>query len=138
MRHALAAEGPPLNQLRVASAGVFAGPGQPATDLSDKVLKKTNLNLQKHRSQPLSENLLQESLFIFGMTQSHIDTIAAAFPEASKKLFRFREFLPEDQGREIPDPFGGDLATYKACRDSMIEAIPSLIAFLRKNTTAAE
>ena len=30
-------------------------------------------------------------------------------------------------GAGIPDPYGQDLATYRACRDSLIEALPQLI-----------
>ena len=32
---------------------------------------------------------------------------------------------------EICDPYGGPLAEYEACRDEMVEAIPSLVEFLK-------
>ena len=32
---------------------------------------------------------------------------------------------------EIADPFGGSLKLYEACRDEMVEAIPSLVDFLK-------
>ena len=34
--------------------------------------------------------------------------------------------------RRNPDPFGMDLSAYEACRDSMVEAIPSLIRVVEK------
>ena len=33
--------------------------------------------------------------------------------------------------REIGDPYGCPLKIYEACRDEMVEAIPSLLAFLK-------
>ena len=40
--------------------------------------------------------------------------------------------MPPGASREIGDPFGGPLAEYEACRDELVEAIPSIIAHLRK------
>jgi len=43
-----------------------------------------------------------------------------------------REFIGEGASIAIPDPFGMDLSAYEACRDSMVEAIPSLIRVVEK------
>jgi protein-tyrosine phosphatase len=42
-----------------------------------------------------------------------------------------REFFGAPGAKEIPDPFGGPLKIYEVCRDEMVEAIPSLIDFLK-------
>ena len=44
-----------------------------------------------------------------------------------------RDLIDGDVDREIPDPFGGPLPAYEASRDSMVEAIPSIVQFLRKS-----
>ena len=65
------------------------------------------------------------------MTESHrVDDPAQADP-APKHLYLFREFMPHRGDREIVDPYGGPLNAYEAARDEMVEAIPSLIAFLK-------
>jgi len=46
----------------------------------------------------------------------------------------FREFMPRQADKEIADPYGGPLSLYEASRDEMVEAIPSLVEFLRKLT----
>jgi protein-tyrosine phosphatase len=51
-------------------------------------------------------------------------------PRAPQNLQLMRAFLNDDEP-EIPDPFGMNLAAYEASRDSMVEAIPSIIAHLR-------
>jgi gamma-glutamyltranspeptidase/glutathione hydrolase len=35
--------------------------------------------------------------------------------------------------KHIPDPFGGGYRDYEECRDSMVEAIPAMVEFLRQN-----
>lgn len=131
-RHALAAEPSPLKDLKVASAGVFAATNQPATGNSCTALKKVKLDLSGHRSQPLTEELARKSLLILGMTRSHCELIKESFPNLPAEVRLMREFIPNTRDPEIPDPFGSDLAVYQICRDSMVEAIPPLLDYLRK------
>ena len=39
--------------------------------------------------------------------------------------------MPQRGDKEIPDPYGGSLKVYEAARDEMVEAIPSLLEFLK-------
>lgn len=133
LRHALAAEGPPLSELEVVSAGVAAGVGEPASANSVAALKKVQLDLRPHKSQPLTADLIDRAYAIFGMTDSHLDILRHYYPELSAEVHLFRGFLEDAEDDQIPDPFGQDLAAYKACLDSMIEAIPSLVNFLKTN-----
>jgi len=43
-----------------------------------------------------------------------------------------RQFIGDGIDDQIPDPFGGSLQQYEACRDSMVESIPSLIEVTKK------
>ena len=129
--HALAAEREPLRSLKVVSAGIAAGRGQPATDNSEAALKKVGLDLSNHTSQPLTQTLLDSALAVFCMTESHRAMIELNFDRVPKHLHLFREFVGRDGDTEIPDPFGGSFREYEACRDSMVEAVPSLVKFLR-------
>jgi protein-tyrosine-phosphatase len=131
LRHALAAEASPLNELEVVSAGVAAGIGEPASANSVAALKKVQLDLTKHKSQPLTDDLIERAFAIFGMTDSHLDILRHYYPELPEEVHLFRGFLPEAEGQQIPDPFGQNLDAYKACLDSMVEAIPSIVQFLK-------
>lgn len=136
LQHALAAEDGPLKDFQVVSAGVAAGYGDPASTNSITALKKLNLDLSRHKSQPLTADLLDKAFAVLGMTHSHTDILHAYFPEAPERVHLFREFMGEGAYPEIPDPFGQNLKAYTECLDSMIEAIPSLVGYLRQETQA--
>ena len=129
--HALNREDEPLKSLTVRSAGVAAYPGQPSSENAVLALKKVGIPLTDHWSRPVTTDLLASSMAVFCMTESHRQLLNARFPEAPDHMYLMREFLPAEAGREIPDPFGADLAAYEACRDSMVEAIPSIIRYLK-------
>ena len=132
LTHALAAESPPLPSLRVVSAGLSAARGQPATENSISALKKVSLDLSGHSSQLLTQAMLDEALVVFCMTESHRAMIELNYEPVPKHLYLFRQFMDQAQDPEIPDPYGLSYTHYEACRDSMVEAIPSLVRFLRE------
>lgn len=131
-RHALDAQEAPLKSLKVSSAGVSAVPGQPANPNSVKALQKVGIKLDEHLSQPLDQELLDRTLAFFCMTDSHLAMLSYQINPAPKNAFLMRQFLPEGHDSQIPDPFGGDLPEYEACRDAMVEAIPSLLEVVKK------
>ena len=131
LQHALAAEEAPCNQLEVVSAGVAAGFGDPASANSVEALKKIKLDLTRHKSQPVTQSLIDESFAIIGMTQSHIDILHHYHENLPERVHLFREFIGDGEYPEIPDPYGQNFAAYAHCLDSMAEAIPSLVAYLK-------
>jgi protein-tyrosine-phosphatase len=131
LKHALNAESTPLNNLQVVSAGVAAGYGEPASSNSVAALKKVKLDLSTHKSQPVTEDLLDRAFAIFGMTESHLDILKHYYPHLPKRVHLFREFM-DNADDQIPDPYGQDYDAYVACLDSMIEAIPSVVAYLKR------
>jgi protein-tyrosine-phosphatase len=132
LQHALHAEDAPLNQLQVVSAGVAAGYNDPASKNSVITLKKVGLDLSCHHSQPVTQALIDKSFAIFGMTESHLDSLKYYHSDLPQRLHLFREFLGEDEDSQIPDPYGQDMNAYQVCLDSMIEAIPSILEYLRR------
>ena len=131
LRHALAVEKPPLNQLRIVSVGVAAGTGHPATDHSITAMKKVGIDLSDHESRPLTQELLDQALAVFCMTETHRALIELGFERVPEHMHLFREFIGKDGDTEIPDPYGQNFNSYISSRDSMVEAIPSLVRFLR-------
>lgn len=130
LQHALNAEGKPLSDLVVVSAGVAASYGEPASTNSVTALKKVKIDLSHHKSQPITSDLLDRAFAIFGMTKSHLDAIRHYYPQLPERVHLFREFI-KNADDQIPDPFGGNYEEYVECRDSMIEGIPSVVAYLK-------
>lgn len=135
LRHALAAESEPLRSIQVVSAGVAARRGDQVSANSVSALKKVGIDLYGHRAQPLTDDLARRADLILCMTEGHRAAINLGLSPTPRHVYLFREFLPSTAEREIGDPFGGALPQYEACRDEMVEALPSLVAFLRKFDT---
>lgn len=135
LRHALAAEKGPLRTLNVASAGVAAWGGEPATHHSVTALKKVHVDLSHHKSQELTQELLDHCFAVFCMTYGHVSMVEYTFDRQPPYVYLMRQLIPDIDSStlEIPDPYGRSLSAYEACRDEMIEAIPSILQFLRAN-----
>jgi len=127
LQHALAAQPEPLRSLRVISAGVAARGGEPVSMNSVLALKKVGIDVSQHRSQSLTQKMLDEALAVLCMTESHRALIMVQADPVPKNVFLFREFVPNVPDIEIGDPYGGPLKVYEAARDEMVESIPSLV-----------
>lgn len=118
------------SDLSVCSAGVGASYGQPPSLFSVEVLRPLGLDISHLRSRPLTEDLVDEATFIFAMTRGHLETIHMLFPEAAEKAFLVCEFDPELArfAPDIPDPIGLGIDAYFQCRDTLLRALPSVLA----------
>lgn len=132
LQHALAGQPEPLRSLQVLSAGVATYGGTSVSPNSVTALKKVGIDISGQRSQPLTPKLAARAKAIFCMTESHRSAVRLMFDPPPSNVFLFREFMPGDVEREIADPYGGPLSLYEACRDEMVEAIPSLVDYLAK------
>jgi protein-tyrosine phosphatase len=127
LRHHL----PPDSPWRVASAGTSAAAGGAPSALAVVALAELQINHTRHRSRPLTEQLAREAQVIVAMTRGHRDEILARFPVANQKVFLLRSFDPRVRAdKDLPDPIGGTLSTYRQCRDTIAAAIPELVDFL--------
>jgi len=131
LKHALAGQTGPLQSIRVISAGVSTRNGEPVSENAVITLKKAGIDISDHRSRSVTQEMLDKAVAVFGMTESHRSIIQLKAAPAPKHLYLFREFLPAPAEFEICDPYGGPLKAYEASRDEMVEAIPSLVAFLK-------
>ena len=94
-------------------------------------MQRIGQDLKAHRSRLLSQADLDRSLVVFGMTESHLAALRQRFDSLPEHVLLLRDVLPEGADRNIPDPFGGGYRDYEECRDSMVEAIPALLALLK-------
>jgi protein-tyrosine-phosphatase len=137
LQHALAAEAEPLRSLRVVSAGVASRVGEPASANAVTAMKKVGIDLRGHRSRPVTQELLDESLLVLCMTESHRDMIELTAQPVPERLLLFKQLSEPEGDMEIPDPYGMHLGAYEASRDEMVAAIPSIVAYLSRITKAA-
>ncbi|OHE80811.1 MAG: protein tyrosine phosphatase [Verrucomicrobia bacterium RIFCSPLOWO2_12_FULL_64_8] len=131
LQHFLAGQDGPLQSLQVVSAGIAARGGDPVTENSVIAMMKVGLDLSKHISQPVTQKLLDGALVVFCMTEAHRAMIQLQFERVPKHLYLFRQFLPPPVDPEVEDPYGGPLSRYEVCRDNLVEAVPSIVEFLK-------
>ena len=121
-------------KLRVFSAGLTAVEGDKASGNSVAACEEVGLDLSDHRSSTLTQGTLQNASAIFCMTESHRALMQMYFElSEDAPIFLMREFMEGVPDKELPDPFGQDLAVYRDCRDKMIEALPSIIEWVEQN-----
>ncbi len=98
------------NDVVVQSAGTFTRGGGAASEHAVTAAAELGVDLSGHRSAGLDMGMIHEADVIYGMTQRHVDAVLAMAPDAANKT----ELL-DMNGRDVDDPYGGDLATYQAC-----------------------
>ena len=133
LRATLVKRGQGLERLKVASFGLAAQDGQHVSANSVKAMQRIGLDVSGHRSRLLTQADVDRSVVIFGMTESHLAALHSRFDVLPDFVLLLRDVLPTDVPRDIPDPFGGGYRDYEECRDSMVEAVPAMVEFLRQN-----
>ena len=131
LQHFLGGQDEPLKSLPVVSAGIAARQGDPISDNAAVAMKRVGLDVSRHASQPVTQQLLDGALAVFCMTESHRAMIQLQFERVPKHLYLFREFLPPPVDPEVNDPYGGPLNVYETCRDNLVEAVPGIVNFLK-------
>lgn len=93
--------------MEVASAGVSAGEGEPASSQTVEALRTVGVGPTAHRSTGLTAEAARQADVIYAMTESHARAIGAMGPDVASKVM-----LLDPSGRDIPDPVGGPVALY--------------------------
>jgi protein-tyrosine phosphatase len=101
----------------VTSAGSFAMPGARATPQGIEALADLEIDLTRHRSRPLSVELIHQADRIFTMGRSHAAAVVALVPSAAERTATL------DPDGDIEDPIGGDVALYQALARRLDELI---------------
>lgn len=99
----------------VRSAGVAAEVGSPAAAHSRELARQLGMDLENHRAQSVTPELVDWADQIFCMTESHLQLLRRAFPNSAAKA--------QTLGADISDPIGQSLAVYQRCADQIEDAL---------------
>lgn len=100
------------------SAGLFAADGEPAAENAVVACRELGVDLSAHRSKRLTNEMLQNTDLFVVMMHNHAGALkSAGVPEEKIKVL----------GGGVGDPFGGDLAIYRASRDQILQALRQLL-----------
>ena len=102
----------------IISAGVMAMSGVTASAHAIAVMNERQLDLMKHQSQPVTDDLLASVDLILTMTTGHKGALSQ---NAGNKAYTLGEYAGNKIA--VSDPFGGDIEVYRTCADEIHELL---------------
>jgi len=112
------------NGYKTLSAGVMNMQGNPASAEAIAACAAKGIDIKAHTSRTLSQQLIEESDFVFAMTRMHCERIIALSGEAANKCVLLAE------NEEIADPIGQPQEVYSNCADLIEKAVKKRIGEL--------
>ena len=103
------------------SAGLFAD-GTPISPGARFALRQKGIEFE-HISSTVCARVLEQSDYVFGITQSHARNLISMFPEYAEKIYSF----PVD----ISDPFEQSDEVYISCLSQISDGVDRIIDFLK-------
>lgn len=102
----------------VTSAGISAAIGSPASPEAVQLMQKKGIDMSRHESQQLTEQLVRHADLMITMTRGHRQVILNQWPDAAQRVV---PLLPN--GRDVPDPIGSPYEAYLACAEQIEQGL---------------
>lgn len=125
--------------IHISSAGILGIEGEQASDFSISVAQENGLNLESHRSQGISPDMMKESDIILCMTLDHAEKLKYLYPDQGDKIYPLKEYLIKNElfSYSIEDPIGLSIDFYrKVFYDIKIE-MERIYPFIKKIAQAS-
>jgi protein-tyrosine-phosphatase len=101
-----------LDDWQIESAGTWALEGEPAMTYVQELLQQKGIDISKHLSQQVSEQLLNQFNLILTMERGQKEGLKVEFPNLANRIFLLSEMV--GQVFDIRDPVGGPAIEYAA------------------------
>jgi protein-tyrosine-phosphatase len=125
LREAVAARA--LEQVTVSSAGTGAWDGAPVSEGAYLVGLENGLDLSNHSARLLTRDLVRSADLILVMSGHHLARVAELGGE--EKVHLLGAYAGREEGRtEVSDPYGSDLASYRATFTELQEVIGTVVS----------
>lgn len=108
-----------IDDVRAESAGLAVMPGEPASKNAITAAGEVGADLSEHSARQVTREIIDGCEAVYAMSQAHANMLKESYPDSADKISVLAE--------GIPDPFGGDLETYRYCRDTILKAVKNII-----------
>ena len=98
--------------------------GSPASAQAITACAAKGIDIKAHKSQALSQQLIEESDFIYVMGRAHCERIVTLSPKSANRCVLLAE------NEEIPDPIGQSQEIYNNCAELIEKAVKKRISEL--------
>lgn len=110
MRKEIVNRGYPVDAWKISSAGTWAKPGLSVFTYAQIAAKELGVDLESHRSQIVTEELLADHALVLTMEQGHKEALQVEFPRFAGKIYLLSEMV--NQHYDIHDPVGLSFPEY--------------------------
>lgn len=111
--------------IEVASAGIFAVDGNPASNGARMVMESMG-GLSQHKSSFLDDTKIQWADIILVMTKAHENNLHVRYPHLKEKIFMINKYA-SGNNEDVQDPFGGDVKTYEIVKRQLEDLIDKIL-----------
>ena len=118
-------------EIEVLARGLVVAFPEPMNQKAEAVLISNGIDMSGFTSLQLSEKDVDEDTLILTMETDHRDRLLRLFPNIDgNQVFVLTEFVGDEL--EIIDPYGGSLAAYGLCYESMKKTLKKLVKILNE------
>jgi protein-tyrosine-phosphatase len=113
--------------IQTKSAGTLGLVNRPADPKSVKVCKEINIDISKHKSQPITQELVDWATYILVMERRHARHLRERYQGVDDKVMELGTFSGLSS---IKDPIGGWTYKFRGCRKQIDKGLRKFIAQL--------
>lgn len=118
-------------EIEVLARGLVVAFPEPMNQKAEAVLISNGIDMSGFTSLQLSEKDVDEDTLILTMEADHRERLLRLFPNIDEnQVFVLTEFVGDEL--EIIDPYGGSLAAYGLCYESMKKTLKKLVKILNE------
>lgn len=122
------------DRISVASAGLYAYPGNPPDSKMVEYLSKMGITAKNHEARQITKQGMDWADLILVMEKEHKTVLKEMWPGIGDKVKRLGRFISEDQKTDdIVDPFGRSPYHYRLAQAQITLAIKNLVKSIRSN-----
>ncbi|MEK6543650.1 MAG: low molecular weight protein arginine phosphatase, partial [Elusimicrobiota bacterium] len=112
--------------IETSSAGTYANADFPTPEPMVTVMQEEGIEGYTHRPRRLDTAMVEAATVILAMAHEHKENIVRNHPQAKDKTFLLMEFAAQGP-KDIADPIGSGLETYRRCKDEIKTALAAVI-----------
>lgn len=124
-------------RVEIASAGVAASDGAPASRPAVAAAQRHGLDLQGHSARRVSVEALAGADLVLVMDRAELEAVRRLHPGAASRSHLITELGPgATSGAGIPDPFGGSSESYEECLRRITEHVERIAPSILREVEA--
>jgi len=114
--------------IEVYSSGTFAENGDYPTVEAIEAMEEYGVDLKQHRATNIRRSNIEEMDLILCATTTHKNMVLQLYPNLAGQVYTMKEYVGDTQnGIDISDPWGYDLAVYRKCAAEIEKIIKKIV-----------